>query len=80
MASSTEEGGLVEIPPGRYLIEGDSSDIFFRCDKPTLGLVIGMQQDSGKTMSSVLVEGKVILLWGRFVPYPKTSATESRKH
>jgi len=63
MASSTEEGCLVEVPPGRYLIEGDSRDIFYRCDKPMLGLVIERQQDSDKTMSCVLVEGKVILLW-----------------
>ena len=54
---------MVEIPPGKYLIEGDSRDIFYRCDKPMLGLVIEKQRDADKTMSCVLVEGKVILLW-----------------
>lgn len=63
-ASSTEVGSLVEIPPGRYLIAGDSQEIFYSCDKPMLGIVVEDYRESPKNeMNEVLVDGKVVIYW-----------------
>lgn len=63
-ASSTEVGSLVEIPPGRYLIAGDSQEIFYNCDKTMLGIVVEDYRESPKSeMNEVLVDGKVVIYW-----------------
>ena len=64
MASSTNQGSLIELEPGEYLIAGQSNDIFYKCDKKMYGIVLHDTRDYvGKLFSHILVDGKVIVLW-----------------
>lgn len=63
-ASSTEVGSLVEIPPGKYLIAGDSREIFYSCAKPMVGIVVeDYRENLLNEMNEVLVDGKVVIYW-----------------